>query len=256
MSLLLAGTRIVHENPAKHLVYRPTAMQLLSILTTTVETMPKDSVLLLYVSAMAGHNELAKSGAFPSTSCLTSEIAPADSESPVPDNMSDVSVPSASALITHNNATEGIHLGPSKALDPTDSYLVPEDIVHLTRRTLFLVVDSDNSLAFTRLQGQEVGRQCFCLMSPTQRSYELGEANKTGNLMTMFLAGPLMAFCLLTGNTDPSTQQLVDLQVRACSMCGSNATVSGIVVSVCELSVCSAASSLHVGRAADCNVSW
>lgn len=29
------------ENPAKHLVYRPTTMQLLSILTTTVEVMPK-----------------------------------------------------------------------------------------------------------------------------------------------------------------------------------------------------------------------
>jgi hypothetical protein len=31
------------ENPAKHLVYRPTAMQLLSILTTTMEVMPKVS---------------------------------------------------------------------------------------------------------------------------------------------------------------------------------------------------------------------
>lgn len=29
------------ENPAKHLVYRPTTMQLLSILTTSVEIMPK-----------------------------------------------------------------------------------------------------------------------------------------------------------------------------------------------------------------------
>jgi hypothetical protein len=29
------------ENPAKHLVYRPSTMQLLSILTTTVEVMPK-----------------------------------------------------------------------------------------------------------------------------------------------------------------------------------------------------------------------
>jgi hypothetical protein len=32
------------ENPAKHLVYRPTTMQLLSILTTTVEIMPKVGV--------------------------------------------------------------------------------------------------------------------------------------------------------------------------------------------------------------------
>jgi hypothetical protein len=63
------------------------------------------------------------------------------------------------------------------------------------------------------LQGCEIGQQAFCLMSPTQRPYELGEGSKTGNLLTMFLTGPLMAFCLASGNTDPSIQQLVDLQV-------------------------------------------
>lgn len=36
-----AGSKTPMENPAKHLVYRPTAMQLLSILTTTMEVMPK-----------------------------------------------------------------------------------------------------------------------------------------------------------------------------------------------------------------------
>lgn len=50
-------------------------------------------------------------------------------------------------------------------------------------------------------------------MSPTQRPYELGESGKLGNLLTMFLSGPLMGFCLTSGNTDPSIQQLVDLQV-------------------------------------------
>jgi hypothetical protein len=62
-------------------------------------------------------------------------------------------------------------------------------------------------------QGCEIGQQAFCLMSPTQRPYELGEASKAGNLLTMFLTGPLMGFCLAAGNTDPSIQQLVDLQV-------------------------------------------
>lgn len=66
----------------------------------------------------------------------------------------------------------------------------------------------------TQQQGCEIGQQAFCLMSPTQRPLELGEAGKSGNLLTMFLTGPLMAFCLAAGNTDPSIQQLVDLQVR------------------------------------------
>lgn len=69
-------------------------------------------------------------------------------------------------------------------------------------------------------QGQEVGRQCFCLMSPTQRPPELGEASKTGNLLTLFLTGPLMGVCLLAGNTDPSTQQLVDTQAALNSLMG------------------------------------
>jgi hypothetical protein len=70
------------------------------------------------------------------------------------------------------------------------------------------------------LQGCEIGQQAFCLMSPTQRPYELGEASKAGNLLTMFLTGPLMGFCLAAGNTDPSIQQLVDLQVRRLAGCG------------------------------------
>lgn len=53
------------------------------------------------------------------------------------------------------------------------------------------------------------------------RPAELGDVSKSGSLMTMFLSGPLMAFCVAAGNTDPSVQQLVDLQV------GGSAVVAG-----------------------------
>lgn len=220
------GAKGLMENPAKHLVYRPSAMQLLSILTTTMEVMPKESIMLLYVSATSTRSELGlgKSAPFPSTSCLTSEIGPADLESPPPDNMSDVSVPSMSALTVSGGPSasgEGVFLGPAKGgSEGADSCLLPEDLVHLTRRSLFLVIDSDNSNSFMRLHGAEIGQTCFCLMSPTQRPYELGEAAKAGNLLTMFLTGPLMGFCLASGNTDPSTQQLVDLQATMNSVMG------------------------------------
>jgi hypothetical protein len=205
------------ENPAKHLVYRPTAMQLLSILTTTVEVMPKESLLLLYVSAMSNRTSagLTRTGTpFASTSCLTSEISPEGSDGTGADNMSDASIPSVSALTVSTPSSEGVNLGPSKNQEGSvDSVLTPEDLVHLTRRSLFLVIDADCSPAFMRLHGQELGRQAFALLSPTQRPMELGEASKTGNLLTMFLTGPLMAFCLAAGCPDPDTQQLVDLQV-------------------------------------------
>jgi hypothetical protein len=49
-------------------------------------------------------------------------------------------------------SSEGINLGPIKEGSSADSFLLPEDLVHLTRRSLFLIIDSDNSTAFHKLQ--------------------------------------------------------------------------------------------------------
>jgi hypothetical protein len=79
----------------------PTAVHgvnLVLMLSRSIVSAVQESILLLYVSAASGRGELGKSAPFPSTSCLTSEIAPADLDSVPPDNMSDVSVPSMSAL--------------------------------------------------------------------------------------------------------------------------------------------------------------
>jgi hypothetical protein len=302
------------ENPSKHLVYRPTSMQLLAILTTTVEVMPRDAVLLLYLSAQQqqvgagvggasvqgggsltpgsfsaagsvtgglgapgprgvlplaassaslrqqaaagasagsvggaptagpGSSSLPDdtlsemSGAAPSSSIVTLSAAAGGAAGPpllpLPlagglINQQTVAAAAAGGGAANNNANnaggsananaagtlEGINLGPPRALDAaTDAFLVPEDLVHLTRRTLLLVVEADSASAFMRLQGMELGRQSFGLLSPPVRPAELGDAGRTGALMTMFLTGPLMAACVVAGNADPSTQQLVDAQ--------------------------------------------
>ena len=45
--------------------------------------------------------------------------------------------------------------------DSSDAYLSPEDLAHLTRRTLFLVVEADNAHTFARLQvRQRLGAVC------------------------------------------------------------------------------------------------
>lgn len=59
-------------------------------------------------------------------------------------------------------SSEGINLGPVKdsssaaasaaSSAAADSFLLPEDLVHLTRRSLFLVIDTDNSTGFSKLQ--------------------------------------------------------------------------------------------------------
>lgn len=51
-----------------------------------------------------------------------------------------------------NVTSEGINLGPVKEGSTADSFLLPEDLVHLTRRSLFMIIDSDNSTAFSKLQ--------------------------------------------------------------------------------------------------------
>jgi hypothetical protein len=54
-------------------------------------------------------------------------------------------------------SSEGIHLGPIKEGSSADSFLLPEDLVHLTRRSLFLIIDSDNSTSFSKLQVRGTG---------------------------------------------------------------------------------------------------
>lgn len=113
------GAASLFENPSKHLVYRPSATQLLSILTTTMEVLPRDGVLLLYLSALSGGKgaDLKTGGAFSSTSNLMAgEGGAADGDGPLQDNMSDVSALSIGALTVANSTVEsGLNLGPSKA---------------------------------------------------------------------------------------------------------------------------------------------
>lgn len=40
-----------HENPAKYMLYRPTASELLAVLATSCEALPPVSAILVYISA-------------------------------------------------------------------------------------------------------------------------------------------------------------------------------------------------------------
>jgi hypothetical protein len=323
-----------YENPSKHLVYRPTALQLLSILTTTMELLPRDGVLLLHVAAAqcGGRGGGDLRAALSSTSNLTGEIAPGDGDSPHPDNVSDVSGLSFGALTVSNAGTEsGLNLGPTKAHvrprrgggagmleagarrqgrrqggggggrtgPPTPPPLPPRPPappgrrrrhhhaggpgaphpphavprrrrrqrgqlqrparasspwlpaaegranqgrsaadgrrrparagLHGVTRAVVLCSRSPHPPLprsspprhlHPNPQGQELSRAAFCFMSPAVRPPELGDPCKTGALLTLFLTGPLMAFCQVAGNTDPSVQQLVDLQATMGSVFG------------------------------------
>ncbi|XP_032162555.1 protein SCAI isoform X5 [Mustela erminea] len=129
------------ENPHKYLLYKPTFSQLYTFLAASFKELPANSVLLIYLSA---------TGVFPT--------GRADSEGPydfggVLTN-SNRDIINGDAIHKRNQSHKEMHC------------LHPGDLYPFTRKPLFIIVDSSNSVAyknFTNLFGQPL----VCLLSPT-----------------------------------------------------------------------------------------
>uniref|UniRef100_A0A8C5IG63 Suppressor of cancer cell invasion n=1 Tax=Junco hyemalis TaxID=40217 RepID=A0A8C5IG63_JUNHY len=161
------------ENPHKYLLYKPTFSQLYTFLAASFKELPANSVLLIYLSA---------TGVFPS--------GRSDSEGPydfggVLTN-SNRDIINGDALHKRNQAYKEMHC------------LHPGDLYPFTRKPLFIIVDSSNSVAyknFTNLFGQPL----VCLLSPTAYPKALQDQSQRGSLFTLFLNNPLMAFLFVSG---------------------------------------------------------
>ncbi|KAL5992546.1 hypothetical protein ACLOJK_013465 [Asimina triloba] len=93
----------------------------------------------------------------------------------------------------------------------------PGDLIPFTRRPLFLIIDSDNSLAFKAacrkrskfatcqiLHGAERGEKAALLLSPRKPTFQNPSAvdgMHQGSQFTFFLTAPLQAFCQLVGRS-------------------------------------------------------
>jgi hypothetical protein len=75
-----------------------------------------------------------------------------------------------------------------------------------------VIVDSDVSSQFLRLQNQERGTHMIALLSPPARPPALPDAQTSGSLLTAFLAAPLVAVCQLCSVADPSPAALQQLE--------------------------------------------
>jgi len=73
-----------------------------------------------------------------------------------------------------------------------------EDLIPYTRKHLFLIIDSDNSKAFSNIPNL-FGKQVLCLMSPTGQPPEIKDASTAGSLFTFFLTDPVLAFAFVLG---------------------------------------------------------
>ncbi|KAF4797735.1 Golgin subfamily A member 1 [Turdus rufiventris] len=138
-----------------------------------MQELPANSVLLIYLSA---------TGVFPS--------GRSDSEGPydfggVLTN-SNRDIINGDALHKRNQSYKEMHC------------LHPGDLYPFTRKPLFIIVDSSNSVAyknFTNLFGQPL----VCLLSPTAYPKALQDQSQRGSLFTLFLNNPLMAFLFVSG---------------------------------------------------------
>uniref|UniRef100_A0A7M4EVI9 Suppressor of cancer cell invasion n=1 Tax=Crocodylus porosus TaxID=8502 RepID=A0A7M4EVI9_CROPO len=161
------------ENPHKYLLYKPTFSQLYTFLAASFKELPANSVLLIYLSA---------TGVFPS--------GRSDSEGPydfggVLTN-SNRDIINGDAIHKRNQSYKEMHC------------LHPGDLYPFTRKPLFIIVDSSNSVAyknFTNLFGQPL----VCLLSPTAYPKALQDQSQRGSLFTLFLNNPLMAFLFVSG---------------------------------------------------------
>ncbi|KAF9436436.1 hypothetical protein BGZ76_003998 [Entomortierella beljakovae] len=155
-------------NPHKYLLYRPTLSQLMVYLATAFKEVSIDSVLLIYLSA-DGSKKLA----------------------------------------ADNSGVTGYHGGIlTNARKPTDNTdpeqqsishcLHPGDLLPFTRKPMFLIVDSNNSVAFADIP-RVFNHPLMSLLSPTEYPPSIPDTSQVGGLFTLFLHAPLLAFSFICG---------------------------------------------------------
>ncbi|EHB05021.1 Protein SCAI [Heterocephalus glaber] len=138
-----------------------------------MQELPANSVLLIYLSA---------TGVFP-TGRSDSE-GPYDFGGVLTNSNRDII--NGDAIHKRNQSQKEMHC------------LHPGDLYPFTRKPLFIIVDSSNSVAyknFTNLFGQPL----VCLLSPTAYPKALQDQSQRGSLFTLFLNNPLMAFLFVSG---------------------------------------------------------
>ncbi|KAF9400741.1 hypothetical protein BGX21_003591 [Mortierella sp. AD011] len=155
-------------NPHKYLLYRPTLSQFMVYLATAFKEVSSDSALLIYLSADGSKRSAAD-----------------------------------------HSGTKGYHGGiltnSRKVADNTDPEqqsishcLHPGDLLPFTRKPMFLIVDSNNSVAFADIP-RVFNHPFMSLLSPTEYPASIPDTSQVGGLFTLFLHAPLLAFSFICG---------------------------------------------------------
>ncbi|KAF9195376.1 hypothetical protein BGZ50_004752 [Haplosporangium sp. Z 11] len=159
---------VKRSNPHKYLLYRPTFSQLMVYLATAFKEVSNDSVLLIYLSA---------------------------------DGLKRT-VPDSSGVKGYHG---GILTNSRKGQDNSDPEqqsishcLHPGDLLPFTRKPMFLIVDSNNSVAFAEMS-RVFNYPFMSLLSPAEYPSSIPDTSQVGGLFTLFLHAPLLAFSFICG---------------------------------------------------------
>ncbi|XP_053214724.1 protein SCAI-like [Panonychus citri] len=157
------------ENLHKYLLFRPTFSQLFVFLASGFKELPRNGVLLLYLSA---------DGTYPNAK--HSEDVGYDMGGLVTNSRRDADF-SCKRDLHYKNI----------------NCLYPGDLFPFLRKPFFLIVDSDNSYSFCRLP-RYFGQPFLVIMSPQEAPAPFHEQHHKGSLFTLFLHSPLAAICFIS----------------------------------------------------------
>ncbi|CAG8624928.1 15258_t:CDS:10 [Acaulospora morrowiae] len=156
-------------NPHKYLLYKPSFSQLMVYIATAFKEINENSAMLLYISA---------DGAKRSNNNDQNQF---------------------------NGYGGGVATSSKKLADKSETSdngglancLHPDDLVPFTRKSLCLIIDSNNSTAFANFP-MVFNQPFLCLMSPTEYPASIPDT-QIGSLFTLFLHAPLLGFAFISG---------------------------------------------------------
>ncbi|KAJ3019218.1 hypothetical protein HKX48_002294 [Thoreauomyces humboldtii] len=176
-----AATR--RTNPHKYLLYRPTFAQLMYYIATSFKDITDSNAMLVYLSA-DGAKKLIKH------------------EQPESASLAHYSGGVATA-VNLNFARKTPEKSEAETQAPVVHCLHPADLVPFTRKPLFVIVDSTNSVAFKDFPKVFAQSVAF-LMSPTEYPASIKDNTQIGSLFTLFLTTPIKAFAFISDPTEVS----------------------------------------------------
>ncbi|KAH6560057.1 hypothetical protein BASA50_003204 [Batrachochytrium salamandrivorans] len=168
------STATRRTNPHKYLLYRPTFAQLSLYIATAFKDLSENSAMFIYLSADGAKR----------TSQTESYAG------------------GVSTAVNYNRKPALDKIDPDQhTLTHT---LHPHDLVPYTRKPMFVIVDSNNSVAFKNFP-KVFNQPLVCLMSPTEYPASIKDTSHIGGLFTLFLHAPVKGFTFVCDQSQLST---------------------------------------------------